>query len=246
MKKLLPEALRWSVVLLPLTSTLVIGEFFRSPLFVREFIERAGESALFVFLGIQIAQVVMAPFSNFFVGVAGGYVFGPWLGMVLSYIGWALGAALVYWIGGIIGMFFLPKPVQQAMNKVRDAIVNDPVLYLAALVVPGISDDIVVYIAGISRAFRFRQFMWPILVATAPGKFATAFFGAGVAGRDMWFVLIYVAIIGAVFLYGWHKYRVNHYLQAIKTDINVAVRSSSVLYRLMQYFCKNGSVLASL
>ena len=60
----------------------------RDPETIRAYVLGFGALAPAAFVLIQIVQVLLAPVPGHALAVAGGYLFGPWLGAAYSLSGW--------------------------------------------------------------------------------------------------------------------------------------------------------------
>ena len=70
---------------------------------VRRTVEHFGPGAPVVYVGLLVAQAVLAPLPAPAVAAAGGYVFGTFAGFVLTWLGALLGGTLCFWISRLFG-----------------------------------------------------------------------------------------------------------------------------------------------
>lgn len=179
---------------------------FNSAEAIRLWVKQFGIWAPLALTALEAAQVVIAPLNNFFTNFAAGYLYGPWLGTLYSYVGWIAGAVIVFWFCRLFGRRFVIFFVSAEKLRRFDEIVGrgEYVLFMLFLL-PGPPDDLLVYLVGLSGAISFRTFFWMILITKLPGKLATAWLGAGVAGRNLAAGLIYaVFILGSLVIY-WRR-----------------------------------------
>ena len=80
---------------------------FSSPQTLREWIRSTGVVAPLVFVAVQAFQVVFFFIPGEIPQVAGGYMFGLWLGTVLSLVGITLGATFNFVIARLLGVPFV-------------------------------------------------------------------------------------------------------------------------------------------
>ena len=66
-------------------------------------IERRRAYAVFIFLGLQVIQVIVAILPGEITGFAGGILFGPLWGTVLSTLGLALGSWIAFNLARLVG-----------------------------------------------------------------------------------------------------------------------------------------------
>ena len=69
----------------------------------REFIDSFGGAAVFIFILIQFAQVVLLPIPSFITVGASVLCFGPFWGAVYSFIGSFIGSVVAFAIGRVFG-----------------------------------------------------------------------------------------------------------------------------------------------
>jgi uncharacterized membrane protein YdjX (TVP38/TMEM64 family) len=73
--------------------------FFSDRTKIIAFLESFGPVSVFVFVGIQILQVLVAPIPGEVSGFIGGYVYGIFLGTLYSTIGLTIGCWLLHFRG---------------------------------------------------------------------------------------------------------------------------------------------------
>ncbi|MGE5603969.1 MAG: hypothetical protein ACM30E_13040, partial [Nitrososphaerales archaeon] len=57
-------------------------------------IRAAGAWGPVVIIGLSVAQTIVAPIPGQMTNFAAGYIYGPWLGLLYSWVGLVLGAAI--------------------------------------------------------------------------------------------------------------------------------------------------------
>jgi len=169
---------------------------FLSPDSIREWVLHYGKLAPVVLFLLQIAQVLIAPLNNFIINAVGGYLFGPYLGFVLNYSGWIMGAIIVFWFSRLFGRGFVSFFVNKTTLKKYDSLLlKSQFLVFLLFLLPGPPDDFLVYVIGMSRSISFKNFLIMILIGKIPGKLATSYFGAGVAEHKLYGAFIYGAFV---------------------------------------------------
>ncbi|MDZ4221334.1 MAG: TVP38/TMEM64 family protein [Patescibacteria group bacterium] len=182
------------------------ASIFTSPDAVRAWVLQFGRAAPLALFLLQVAQVIIAPINNFLINLAGGYIFGPWMGFAYNYTGWITGAILVFWLSRYFGRGFMRLFFKEEKLRRYDVLLQKgtPILFILFLL-PGPPDDLLVYGIGLARTIRFRTFLWMILIGKIPGKLATSFLGAGVADHNMLSFAIYGVFIAASLIVLWLK-----------------------------------------
>ena len=169
-----------SAVILALIVALVIDINLHGPIYnfgifladrerVSEAITSAGIWAPIIYILLQIAQTVLAPIPGGVVGLVGGFLFG-WWGIIWTIIGSTIGYWIVLWL---------------SMNKF-DYLANDrgPLVFFLIFLIPGLPDDIVMYIAGLSQ-ISLRKLLVMATVGRIPSMIGTNMIGHSVGNSDI-------------------------------------------------------------
>lgn len=171
---------------------------------IRDWVLQFGIWAPMAALAVAAGQAVIAPLSNFFVNFAAGYIFGPWLGTLYSYVGWIVGAIAVFWLCRIFGRGFVNLFVKtERLHRFDAVMARGKYAIFMLFLLPGPPDDLIVYFIALSKGVSFRTFLWMILASKLPGKLATAFLGHGVASHSKNSFIVYAVFIlvsGLVYL----------------------------------------------
>ncbi len=172
---------------------------------VNEFLDKYQAASIFVYLGLQVLQIVVSIIPGQFIQIAGGYAFGIWMGYLLSLVGIGLGSSVAFGLARVLGrdgvhLLFgeerISKFVKQLNSKRAFAIL------FVLFAVPGLPKDLVTYAAGISH-FGFKPFLILSLVARTPALMGTLIMGS-MLNKESYIGLIIFLILTAilcVFLY---------------------------------------------
>jgi uncharacterized membrane protein YdjX (TVP38/TMEM64 family) len=170
----------------------------------REMIDHAGGFGPFIYIIVQILQIIVAPIPGQVVGIIGGVLFG-WLGIVYNLIGSAIGFYVVFKLarrfGRPLAEKFFPKKVLKKFDFIveRQGVMT---LFLIFLL-PFFPDDAVCYLAGLT-AIPIRQLMLIAMVGRLPAVFLNNFIGLGMSRemiRPMVAVVMLIVVISAVCYY---------------------------------------------
>lgn len=157
-----------------------------------------GLLAPFLFLGLQILQILVAPMPGEATGILGGYVFGLWPSFLLSTVGLALGSWIAFAIGRFFGDLIGDRMRRTAAYAQFDAAVHkgDYVIPFLFFLIPGFPKDMLSYILGMSR-MPMPVFMFISAVGRMPGTLLLSLQGASVYERNFkQFVL--VTLLGVI------------------------------------------------
>ena len=121
----------------------------------------------FIFIGMQILQVVFAPIPGEVTGLIGGFVYGPVLGTIYSTIGLTVGSWLAFMLGRIFGLPFVEKAVKSETLKKYDYLLEHKgaLISFILFVIPGFPKDYLCYILGLSHLRT-----WTFLLVSTTGR----------------------------------------------------------------------------
>jgi uncharacterized membrane protein YdjX (TVP38/TMEM64 family) len=135
--------------------------------------------ALAVFVGVYIAVAALSLPGALFLTLAGGLLFGPWLGGAASLIAATTGASIVFMIcrtafGGV-----LAKKAGSGLARLEEGIAKDAFSYLLVLrLVPAAPFFVVNIAAGLVR-IPLVTFILASLIGMAPGSLVYSSLGSG-------------------------------------------------------------------
>ena len=115
------------------------------------FVGGLGPLGPIAYMALQILQTVVAPIPGNVVGAIGGLLFG-WWGILWTTIGATIGATLVFWISRRFGRALVEKLVKKESLEKFDFVIGKRASFILFLIflIPGLPDDIVCYIAGLT------------------------------------------------------------------------------------------------
>lgn len=135
--------------------------------------------ALAVFMAVYVAVAALSLPGALFLTLAGGLLFGPWLGGAASLVSATLGASIVFLVcrtafGGV-----LAKRAGSGLAKLEEGIARDAFSYLLVLrLVPAAPFFVVNIAAGLVR-IPLATFVLASLIGMAPGSLVYSSLGAG-------------------------------------------------------------------
>lgn len=194
-----------------------IHAFFENPAAIRQWIDSFGWWGPLVFVGVQVLQVIIFVIPGELTQVAGGYLFGMWLGTLLSVIGIALGAAFNFFLARTLGMRFVESVFGKAKVEQFERFINNPKLALVfflLFLIPGLPKDALCYMAGLSH-LKFLPFLILSSAARLPGILVSGFMGHAAGNADWLSVLITAGAAALLFGLGWlYREQVQSFLAA--------------------------------
>jgi uncharacterized membrane protein YdjX (TVP38/TMEM64 family) len=149
------------------------------------FIRSLGTWGFAGFVLLQIAQVVVAPIPGEVVGLLGGYLYGPFLGSVLSTIGLTLGSLLAFSFTRAFGRPVLERFVDAKAIARFDYLLQHQGSFLVFLLflVPGFPKDYLCYILGLGH-LGFARFTLVVTTGRLLGTLMLTFGGAFLRAGD--------------------------------------------------------------
>ena len=97
---------------------------------ITSFIASFGTLAPLVFIGVQILQVIFAPFPGEATGFVGGYLFGTMAGFIYSSIGLTVGSVINFFIGRFLGVRYIRKLIPARYLEKFDSFVKHQGLFV--------------------------------------------------------------------------------------------------------------------
>lgn len=177
-----------------------------------------GSISILIFMGLQVLQVIIAAIPGDLVQIAGGFVYGTWLGTLYSIIGITIGSVAAFYISRALGLSLLRIFVSKENLEKFSFLINNPkskVVMFILLLIPGIPKDIFSYIAGITPMNPLTFF---ILSTTArlPSLLMTCYIGSNMQQGNYVTAAIVTAIACLLFIAGiFTKDRIVAYAQNI-------------------------------
>ena len=156
-----------------------ILDLFADRFALRAWVEKAGMLAPLAFVGIQVIQVIVFVIPGEVAQTAGGFLFGFFIGTLLSVVGIALGSTLNYYIGKALGRPFVATILgEEKLRKVQVILSNKTVGigYFLLFLIPGIPKDILCYVGGMSNAPLY-SFLAASMAARLPGIMGSSLIG---------------------------------------------------------------------
>ncbi len=173
-----------------------------------------GIFAPLLYILLQITQTVVAPIPGQVVGGIGGYLFGGW-GILWTSIGTLIGCWIVFRVARRFGRPLLEKIFKKSAIAKFDFIINAKsasLILFAIFLLPGFPDDIICYIAGLTK-LSIKRLMLIVLLGRLPVITVTNFIGAGLSEN---LTLVAVISVIAVVIFGlgtWQRERITKFLK---------------------------------
>ncbi|MCJ7688537.1 MAG: TVP38/TMEM64 family protein [Clostridiaceae bacterium] len=183
------------------------ADIIKDPNLLKEVIHSYGNFSILVFILMHVIQVVIFFIPGEFMQIAGGYIFGTFLGAIFSLIGITLGSLIIYAICNSYGKPFVDKLILNKKVKFFKKILNvgseKSVVFIFYLI-PGIPKDALAYICGVSN-ISFKDFIIYSTLGRIPGILISSFFGQKIYAWDLTTLIIIGVITGVLSIVGIFK-----------------------------------------
>ncbi|WP_375178990.1 TVP38/TMEM64 family protein [Enterococcus rotai] len=141
---------------------------FHSVQSLQDFIKQFGEYAVFIFIFLQILQVIVPILPGGISTVVGMLMFGNVQGLLYSYVGLIIGEIIFYWLARYYGKSFARLILTKKRYLKFEKMLDRPEkgikrLMIITLLVPFAPDDLVCLVAGLTD-LPFKEYMKILLI----------------------------------------------------------------------------------
>jgi len=128
-------------------------QFFLDRQRMIRFLDSLGAWGFAGFILLQVIQVVAAPIPGEATGFLGGFLYGPYIGVILSTIGLTLGSYIAFSLSRTLGRPFMEKAVDVKTMGRFDYLLHHKGAFLIFLLflLPGFPKDYLCYILGLGH-----------------------------------------------------------------------------------------------
>lgn len=178
---------------------------------IRVYIEGFGPAAPWVFMLVQILQVLLAPVPGEATGFIGGYLFGVAKGFIISSIALSIGSIINFSVGRFLGRRYVRKVIPAKYLARFDMVAKrEGVLIVFMLFVfPGFPKDYLCLFLGLS-ALPFKIFVMMATIGRMPGTFILSLQGSMLFEQNYLILALATAICSCIVLLGY-RYRESFY-----------------------------------
>ena len=173
-------------------------------------VESTGIFGPLLFMLLQIAQAVIAPIPSNVIGTIGGFLFG-WWGILWTTIAATLGAAIVFYLSRRFGRRLVEHFVKPETLKRFDFIFKSDraaALLFLIFLIPGLPDDIVCYVAGLTKV-PLRRLIVIFAIGRLPAVIVNNYVGMGLGEGNIQLVFWIAAAAILIFAIAyWQQERI--------------------------------------
>jgi uncharacterized membrane protein YdjX (TVP38/TMEM64 family) len=189
-----------------------IWELFGNQERFQGWVKGFGPWAPAVSIGLNAAQVLLAPIPGQIVGLANGYLYGTWMGTLYSMIGLVIGRAMAMGLGRWLGRRMVERLVDPDQLARWDGLAHrrGPLFFFLVFLLPFLPDDLVCFLVGLSPLPLPRMVVLSAL-GGLPGVFTSSWIGANASAWPWW---AWIPLIGATIGLAWVFWRYEERLEA--------------------------------
>ena len=187
----------------------VIADFAKDPKSLQRYIEGFGVWGRFVFVGIQILQVVFAVIPGEVIELGAGYVYGPWEGALLCLAGAALASTGIFLLVRRLGRRVVFMVANSKKLEKFKFLHNEQQLTLIVFLlffIPGTPKDLLTYFVGLTR-IKALHFILITTFARIPSVLSSTYAGATLSEQNYLLTAVIFGVTLAVSAVGALVYR---------------------------------------
>jgi uncharacterized membrane protein YdjX (TVP38/TMEM64 family) len=168
---------------------------------IRAYIQGFGPAAPWIFMLVQVLQVLLAPVPGEATGFIGGYLFGVTKGFLFSSIALSIGSIINFGIGRFLGQRYVRKviPVKYLMRFDTVAKREGALIVFMLFIFPGFPKDYLCLLIGLS-ALPFKIFFLMVTIGRMPGTFILSLQGAMLFEQNYLILALATAICSGLVL----------------------------------------------
>ncbi len=169
-------------------------------------IRGAGAWGPVVIVALSVAQTVIAPVPGQMTNFVSGYVYGTWLGLLYSWIGLVVGAAVAMLLARYAGRPLIKHLVSPDLLDRLDRLAAGKGLgfFFLFFLIPGLPDDLLCFVVGLTT-LPIRIMLPMAALARLPGLAAAVWLGASAESVPL-VVWIVIGVLGLVILLLFWRY----------------------------------------
>ena len=143
------------------------------------FLEKYETQSIFVYIGLQIVQIVISIIPGQVFQMAAGYIYGFWPALLFAMAGALAGTAISFMLAKVLGrdflhIFFGEEKMSYYIDRLNSKMMYTIVFFL--YLIPGIPKDMVSYAAGVSE-IKFKPFIIISALGRLPGMIGCLLMG---------------------------------------------------------------------
>ena len=194
---------------------------------LKNYILSTKEKGVFIYILLQMAQVIILPVPAAIICIVGSLIYGPLLGSIYCSIGIILGSFVSFWIGKTFGNKIVTWIAGAENTEKYSKIIRKRGAFflIIAFLLPMFPDDILCLISGISN-MKFKNFALITTITRPIGVICMSYFGGGHIipfngwGLYVWIILLIAFVFLVILMYKYQERMQNYILNKITKNKN--------------------------
>lgn len=165
-----------------------------------ERVRSAGPAGVFMLLGMQFLQVVVAFIPGEVVQLAAGLMFGPLWGALIILVGCAISSSVIYLLVHKLGSPFVQGMVStEHLDKFKEfeATGKLDIIVFVLFLIPGLPKDVFTYLVPLTN-MPLKKFIALTTVGRIPGVIASTYTASGLAQGQIVGPVVVIGIVAIV------------------------------------------------
>lgn len=194
---------------------------------VQTWVARLGPWGPLATIGLNTAQVILAPIPGQFIGVTNGYLYGVAAGTLYSMIGLVMGTATVMVLARRFGRPFVERLVNEEQLTRWDEITarQGPWFFFLIFLFPFLPDDLTGFLIGLSPLSIPRMLVLTTL-GRLPGVLVSSWVGARAHALPWW---AWIPLAGGTAGLAWLFWRYQEEMEALMVRLIRRLTQQTVL-----------------
>lgn len=171
---------------------------------VIEQVRDAGALGVFILLGLQFLQIIVAFIPGEVVQVAAGMMYGPWWGALIILVGCVISSMFIYILVSKLGAPFVQAMIPEKwMAKLRDFDETEKLdaMVFILFLIPGLPKDTFTYLVPLT-GMDARSYLFLSNLGRIPGILMSTFAANGLMEGDYLMSLVIFAAAGVLAVLG--------------------------------------------
>lgn len=185
----------------------------------RDFILSTGKLGPIVLVFFQVLQTVIAPIPGEVIQIAGGYIYGTFLGTLFITLGMLVGAIMAFYFTRLLGGGFIERLLKKNKFQWMAGMMDNnklSIFLFIIFIVPGLPKDMFIYAAGLTT-IKPLKFFSILLIARFPWLLASVSIGSNIYHKNYLSTVILSGVSLLAFVLGLiYKDRLINKLSTLK------------------------------
>ena len=171
---------------------------------VKAFFDQYKTTSIFVYIGLQMLQIIISLIPGQALQFAAGLLYGFWAGFLISLIGAMAGTVVTYYLAKFLGkdalhVLFGKRHIEEYLQKINSK--KGYILVFLIYLIPGVPKDLCSYAAGLSN-MKLSAFLILATVGRSPGMMGSLLIGREIGEGNYTAVVIIGVVAVILFILG--------------------------------------------